>query len=115
METMSPWVVFPLIQDPSVSRWWKQDLNKALSDVKRPPQPATALNPSTAISLAALCVSLISLTKSHTSKKSPFDVNGLFLIRLYTVSIVLMKFSAYSHEIYSLVSKILKWEIMAII
>lgn len=70
-----------------------------------PPLPSPSL-PSAFPSPPTLILTLV---------KSPFHVNGLFLIHLYTISVVFMKFSAHSHEMYRLVSKTLKWEIMLII
>lgn len=68
--------------------------------------PLMALSPTTAVSLAA-SVSLMSCTKFHTSGKSPFDINGLLLIHLYTIYVVLMKFSVCSHGMNGLVSNML--------
>lgn len=69
-ETLSPGVVFSLIQDPSVSTRKSQNLNWPLHDIKGPTLPHQGTQPTAALSLAAFGVVL-------TGGKSPLDTNGL--------------------------------------
>ena len=65
---------------------------------KVPLWPTTALT-SQLPSPSLRPVSLTSHDKFHTTGKVPFDAHVLLLVHLYTVYVVVMKFSVCSHGI----------------